>query len=201
MLKVLIDNDLLVDPLPEMPRTTDSNHPLPLYRNLVKDLQENAPNEVWVSDITDLRTEEGFEYRCLIMDRYSRKILGWNCSENLAAEGAVNALKGALKGLPEEHKPIHHSDQGSQYCCHEYVYHLETRGLQVSMTEENRGYENAYAERFNGILKQEYGLRSTFRSRQHARKTVEQAIDLYSPSRPHASLGYRVPAEGHAHAA
>lgn len=82
------------------------------------------------------------------------------------------------------------------------VYHLETRGLQVSMTEENHCYENAHAERFKGILKQEYGLRSTFWSRQPARKTEEQAIDLYSHSRPpHTSLGYRVPAEGHAHAA
>jgi transposase InsO family protein len=198
---ILRDNELLVEPLPRSVRTTDSRHSLPVYRNLVRDLEATRPNQIWVSDLTYVRTEAGFVYLALIMDRYSRKIVGFHCAENLEAIGCVRALEGALVGLPADRYPIHHSDRGCQYCCHEYVYHLERRGLSISMTEEDHCYENAHAERVVGILKQEYGLGGTFRSKAHVSRATDQAVWLYNHQRPHTSLDYEIPAQVHERAA
>lgn len=194
-------NDLLVDPLPKAPRTTNSSHCLPVFHNLIKDLKLSGPNEVWVSDITYLRTDEGFVYLALITDLYSRKIVGYHCGDSLEASGCVNALEQALSDLPADTVPIHHSDRGCQYCCHQYADRLRERGIPMSMTEENHCYENATAERLNGILKQEYGLRMTFRDIDQAQEAVAQAISLYNNRRPHTSLDYRTPAEVHKEAA
>jgi putative transposase len=189
---------LLLEPVAAVyPRTTQSYHNLPIFRNLVKDLEVKAPNEVWVSDLTYLRTVEGFLYLALITDKYSRKIVGWNAGDNLEAVGCTRALERALADLPAQSRPIHHSDQGSQYCCHEYVQRLGERGLQVSMTESNHCAENALAERMNGILKQEYGLGCEFGSKAMAQMAVRQSIDLYNTRRPHNALGKRFPAEVH----
>ena len=168
-----------------------------MFRNLVKDLEVKAPNEVWVSDLTYLRTLEGFLYLALITDKYSRKIVGWNMGDNLEAVGCTRALERALEELPAGSRPIHHSDQGSQYCCHEYVKRLGERGLQVSMTESNHCAENALAERMNGILKQEYGLATEFGSKTRAQAAVRQSIHLYNTRRPHGALCNRFPAEVH----
>jgi len=201
MFKLLRENDLLVEPLPKAPRTTDSRHVLPVFRNLIAQLETTAPHQVWVSDVTYVRTDEGFEYLALITDLHSRMIVGYYCGDNLAAAGCIEALNRAIAQLPEDRYPFHHSDQGCQYCCHEYVYHLIKRGLSISMTEHNHCYENAYAERVNGILKQEYGLGSTFRTREQARRAVDQAVWVYNHKRPHNSLGDRVPARVHQHVA
>ena len=107
----------------------------------------------------------------------------------------------ALKDLPDGVRPIHHSDRGSQYCCHLYVERLQKAGLGISMTQEMHCYENALAERVNGILKQEYELDSTFRTKEQAQKAFEQAVWLYNHRRPHMSLKYRYPAEVHRQAA
>ncbi len=190
--------DLLLEPVPaEYPRTTQSYHNLPVFRNLVKDLELKAPHQVWVSDLTYLRTVEGFLYLALITDKYSRKIVGWNVGDNLEAVGCTQALERALEQLPPASRPIHHSDQGSQYCCHQYVQRLAQRGLPVSMTESNHCAENALAERMNGILKQEYGLGTEFGSKALARATVRQSIELYNTRRPHRALGNRFPAQVH----
>jgi transposase InsO family protein len=193
MFKVLGKKGLLVDPLPRSPRTTDSTHSLPVFRNLVSEVEPSGPNQIWVSDITYLRTDEGFEYLSLITDQYSRKIVGYHCGPDLGARGCIEALNGALKDLASNRYPIHHSDRGCQYCCHDYVYRLQARSLPISMTEENHCYENAYAERVNGILKQEYGLGLTFRTRAQARRAVEQAVWIYNHKRPHTSLNMRTP--------
>ncbi len=190
--------ELLLEPLrAASPRTTQSYHNLPVFRNLIKDLEVKAPNQGWVSDLTYLRTDEGFVYLALITDLYSRKIVGWNVGDNLEAVGCVRALELALADLPAGSHPIHHSDQGSQYCCHEYVRRLAERGLPVSMTESNHCAENALAERMNGILKQEYGLGAEFGSKSQARAAVRQSIELYNTRRPHGALGNRVPAQVH----
>ena len=201
MFDVLRKNDLLVPPLPKSPRTTNSKHSLPVYRNLISDIEITGPDQVWVTDITYIWTWEGFEYLTLIMDRWSHKIVGYYCSEELTAGASVRALERAIGDLPEDAFPIHHSDRGCQFCSHEYVERLESRGLPVSMTEENHCAENAHAERLNGILKQEYALGMMFLTRQHARRAVEEAVWLYNNRRPHTTLDLHVPAEVHAKAA
>ena len=198
MFEELRKRDLLLEPLPApYPHTTQSYHNLPVFGNVIKDKELKAPNEVWVSDLTYLRTLEGFLYLALITDKYSRKVVGWHVGDNLEAVGCVRALERALAQLPEGRAPIHHSDQGSQYCCHEYVSRLQQRGLQISMTELNHCAENALAERMNGILKQEYGLGMEFPTKAAAHQTVRQGISLYNTRRPHNSLKKRTPAQVH----
>jgi len=190
--------DLLLAPIPApYPRTTQSYHNLPVFRNLVKEKVVQASNEVWVSDLSYLRAKDGYLYLALITDKYSRKIVGWHVGDTLEAVGCVGALERALRDLPAHRKPIHHSDRGSQYCCHEYVNRLQDHGLAISMTESNHCAENALAERMNGILKQEYGLGAEFGTKAQARQAVNQSIWLYNTKRPHTALGYRVPAEVH----
>lgn len=201
LFEVLRRHDLLVPPPPRSYRTTDSRHTLPVFGNLAADVETTAGNQVWVSDITYMRTEHSFVYLSLIMDRHSRKIVGYHCGDSLEALGCIEALEMALRDLPAGAAPIHHSDRGCQYCCHEYVKRLERRGLPVSMTERNHCAENAHAERLNGILKQEYGLGLVFRNLDHARKAVEQAVWIYNNRRPHTAIGMSVPAAAHSEAA
>lgn len=189
---------LLLAPLrAQYPRTTQSYHNLPVFRNLLKQTQVRGPNEVWASDLTYVRTREGYLYLALITDTYSRKIVGSHTGDTLEGTGCVRALEYALKELPKDARPIHHSDQGSQYCCHEYVNRLLAHGLPISMTESNHCAENALAERMNGILKQEYGLGAEFPTKADARRAVDQGIWLYNTKRPHTELNYQVPEQVH----
>ena len=198
MFEELGKRDLLVKPLPApYPRTTQSYHNLPVFRNVAKEVVLERPNQVWVSDLSYLRTDEGYLYLALITDKYSRKIVGWHAGDTLEATGCVRALDRALNTLPAQAKPVHHSDQGSQYCCHEYVSRLREHELPISMTESNHCAENALAERMNGILKQEYGLGERLRSKAQARQMVEQAVWLYNTQRPHTALDYQTPAAVH----
>ena len=195
---VLRGAGLLLAPLPkEYPQTTSSSHCLPVFTNLVKDRVLQRPNEVWVSDLTYLRTGEGYLYLALVTDKFSRKIVGYHCGDTLEAIGCVRALGMALKDLPRGVQPIHHSDQGSQYCCHEYVQALGVRGLAISMTEVDHCAENAMAERVNGILKQEYGLGREIPTNAGTRLAVDQSVWLYNTKRPHTALNYRMPAAVH----
>jgi len=196
--QILRRGGLLLAPLPkEYPQTTSSYHCLPVFGNRIKDLKLSQPNEVWVSDLTYLRTREGFLYLALVTDKFSRKIVGYHCGDTLEALGCVRALGMALKDLPARAHPIHHSDQGSQYCSHEYVQALGRRGLTISMTEQDHCAENALAERINGILKQEYRLGMEFATKAQARLAVPQGIWLYNTKRPHTALNFRMPAEVH----
>jgi len=192
---------LLVQPKKRSARTTYSDHSLPVYRNLLYALWPTASDQAWVSDITYIDTDEGFLYLSLVSDLHSRKIVGWNAAETLAACESVKALRMAIEQLPENRWPLHHSDRGSQYCCGEYVKVLAQRNLPVSMTEANHCYENCYAERINGTLKLEYNLDLRFRSRSQALLSIEEAISLYNDERPHASLNMRSPSEAHRQAA
>lgn len=198
MFEVLRKRQLLIKPLPaQYPHTTQSSHSLPVFTNLIEKKVATAPNQIWVSDLSYLRTREGFLYLALITDTCSRKIVGWHVGDTLEAVGCVLALEAAFKDLPAEHKPIHHSDRGSQYCCHEYVQRLRQRGLSISMTQSNHCAENALAERMNGILKQEYGLGMEFATKAKGRQAAKQSIWVYNTRRPHTALGYRVPEEVH----
>jgi putative transposase len=199
--ELLAESDLLVVPKPGAPRTTNSRHSLPVFGNLLAGKVLCAPNEAWVSDLTYIRTDEGFLYAALIIDAHSRKIVGAHLGDSLEAEGCLLALDEALRALPPGKHPIHHSDRGCQYCCHEYVERLQARGLSISMTQVMHCYENAQAERVNGILKQEYEMDRRFRTKAQARKAFEQAVWLYNHRRPHMRLGYRFPAAVHEQAA
>jgi transposase InsO family protein len=195
---LLRKEDLLVGPLPrEWVNTTCSQHKLPVYPNLIRDLAVSGPNEVWVIDLTYIRTQEGFLFLALVTDKGSRKIVGYHCAENLEAGGCVRALRMALAGLPADARPIHHSDRGTQYCSHEYGDVLAERDLPISMTEKNHCAENALAERVNGILKGEYGLGIRLESKAQARRAVDQAVETYNERRPHTALLLRTPGEAH----
>lgn len=198
---VLRNQGLLLEALPKAPRTTNSRHNLPVFGNLVKDMGVTGPHQVWVSDITYIRTQEAFMYLSLITDMHSRKIVGYHLGRTLEAGETLKALEMALSQLPEGARPVHHSDRGSQYCSHEYVKRLQAHGLPISMTEENHCAENALAERMNGILKQEYYLKDAFRSGRQARKAVDEAVNLYNTRRPHRSLKLRTPEQVHRAAA
>lgn len=195
--EVLRNQALLLEPLPKAPRTTNSVHSLPVFSNLIKGMDVRGPNQVWVSDITYIRTREDFAYLSLITDKHSRKVVGYHLGRTLEAEDSLKALKMALHSLPEGARPIHHSDRGCQYCSHEYVRQLKEHGLGVSMTEEDHCAENAMAERMNGILKQEYFLNYEFRTMAQAQRAVDQAVRLYNTRRPHRSLNLRTPEQVH----
>lgn len=196
--EVLREAELLLEPQrSEHPRTTQSSHSLPVFRNLIKGRALSRPNEVWVGDLTYLRTEEGFMFLALLTDKMSRHIVGYHCGDSLESIGCQGALAMALKQLPKGAQAIHHSDRGSQYCCHEYVEQALAGGLRMSMTEIDHCAENAMAERMNGILKGEYGLGRRFQTKGQVKPAVDQAIHLYGTRRPHTSLGNRFPAEVH----
>ena len=202
MFDELKQRDLLVKKLPRrQPRTTQSRHTLRVMRNEIKGRVFLKPNEVWMADLTYLRTAEGYLYASLITDKVSRKIVGYHVGESLESIGCVQALEMALADLPEGCRPIHHSDRGCQYCCHEYIGRLEARALPISMTETDHCAENALAERVNGILKGEYQLGGEFRTKESARLAVDQAIYCYNHKRPHTALGYEFPAVVHRQAA
>lgn len=188
---------LLPKPRARAPVTTDSRHRFRQYPNLLKELLLTAPHQAWVGDLTYLRTDEGFLYASLLSDAFSRKIVGHAGADHLTVSGPLRALQQAVRQLPDESCPVHHSDRGVQYCCNDYMDRLNQRGLWISRTEDDHCYENAQAERLNGILKQEYGLGQTFRTKALARAALDQAVQLYNNRRPHTSLGYQIPAHVH----
>lgn len=196
-LEVMRAQGLLVEPLPRAPRTTISRHSLGVYGNRFREKSLTGANQAWVSDITYLRIRDRFAYLHLLTDAWSRKIVGYHLGESLESSETIKALENALAELPPGCRPLHHSDRGCQYCCHEYVERLRSFGMDISMTETNHCAENALAERMNGILKQEYWLGGEFASLQEAVRAVEEAVWLYNNHRPHRSLQFRTPAAVH----
>jgi putative transposase len=191
--EILRDHDMLVKRKKASCKTTDSYHRFHKYKNLVKDMVVTAPNQVWVSDITYIRTISGFCYLALITDMYSRKIVGYDLSDTLELSGCLGAFKRAQKAARPAAGLVHHSDRGIQYCSNQYVETLKKHGVLLSMTEENHCYENAIAERVNGILKDEFYLDQCFYSTEHARIAAKNAISIYNSKRLHLSLGYKTP--------
>jgi len=178
-------------------KTTYSDHWMHKYPNLTIGYTPDAPNRLWVSDITYIEvvlTEVRFGYLSLITDAYSHKIVGWNLAKTLRACNALAALKMALSDVKGKQPGlIHHSDRGSQYCCGSYVNLLTRRKIQISMTESGNPRENAIAERINGILKTEWINDCKPGSWQEIVSFVGKIINLYNRQRPHQSIGYAVP--------
>ena len=174
-------------------RTTNSYHRFYKYNNIIKDVKVIRPNQVWVSDITYIRTIKGFCYLALITEVHSRKIVGYDISDSLELKGCVRALNKAIYQAKDINGLIHHSDRGIQYCSNVYTQILKKKKIDISMTEENHCYENAMAERVNGILKDEFYLDQTFDNVAHAKRATKNAINLYNEIRLHLSLYYKTP--------
>ena len=201
LFELLWREGLLIEPKRRGTRTTNSRHGFRTWENLLTEgYTAKRANEVFVADITYLATAEDFCYLALITDAFSRKIVGWDLSKSLSVEGSLRALDRALAqtSRAERKRLIHHSDRGVQYCCHAYIERLEKAGARVSMAAVGNPYENALAERVNGILEQEYRLDAYFGSEAQARRAVQEAVYLYNEERPHRSLAYRKPSQVHA---
>jgi len=194
--ELLARYDLLLELPRQQRRTTWSG--LWHAPNLVKTMILTGIQQLWVCDITYLETEEGFCYLALVTDAFSRFIAGFDVATSLAVEGALRALK---MGIAQATLPldglVHHSDHGVQYTCHAYRDELAKYKILSSMGEVGNCYDNAVAERVNGILKIEYGLQNRFVDLAQATAAVEQAVWLYNFERPHLSLNYLKPAEVH----
>jgi putative transposase len=188
---------LVVPKRSEWPKTTQVDPSLPVFKNLSRGFEVTGPNQVWVADITYIRTREDFMYLGLITDRWSRKIVGYHLGQTLETQQVLKALAMALRGLSGSERPIHHSDRGCQYASHAYVGAVQKAGLVMSMTEQNHSAENALAERVNGILKQEYWLDANFETRRHALEATAHGIHMYNTRRPHTSLKFATPEQMH----
>jgi transposase InsO family protein len=174
--------------------TTHSFHWLRKYPNLIRGLTASRPNQIWVSDITYIKTEEGFLYLFLLTDVYSRRIMGWQLADNMESENAVIALRQAIENANGKVQgTIHHSDRGMQYCSGDYVKILLNNQMKISMTENGDPYENAIAERVNGILKDEWLYEMQLKNQKQTMEILNQIIALYNENRPHLSLKYQTP--------
>jgi putative transposase len=178
-------------------RTTNCQHPFYKYPNLTKELVVTRPNQLWVSDITYIRTGSDFSYLSLITDAYSHKIVGWAVRETLHTKGPLAALNMAVKTLQKgKESLIHHSDRGLQYCCKDYIELLSSHTIQISMTSQGDPGENAIAERINRTIKEEFNCRA-FLTFEQARAAIARSIQAYNTFRPHASCDYLTPNLAH----
>ena len=191
-------NKLLIPKTKNYITTTNSNHMYKKYKNLVKDQVPSRPEQLWVSDITYIKTENGHNYLAMVTDAYSKQIMGYKLDNHMRTSLCTDALAMAIKNrkYPNQ-KLIHHSDRGFQYCNPKYTEFAESNGITMSMTEQYDPYENAVAERINRTLKYEYGLKQTIKNTDLAKKMTEQAVYIYNNLRTHFSLDLRKPAEVH----
>lgn len=179
-------------------KTTFSDHWMRKYPNLITDFEPDGPHQLWVGDITYILTEQGFVYLYLIIDAYSRKIVGWELADNLEAKNAKKALKRSLWQLPKEaENVIHHSDRGVQYCSSNYVKLLHNRGIKISMTENGDPLDNAIAERVNGIIKSEWLYSEKLMQNVEVQKEIKKIIKTYNEKRPHLSIDLLTPSQAH----
>lgn len=184
----LRSEQMLIKPRKSYTRTTMSKHWLRKHPNLVKGQQFEQAEQLWVSDITYIKTQSGNSYLSLVTDAVSRKIMGYHLSDDLKTDGVLKALKMAVKNRKYNRSLIHHSDRGLQYCSHEYQQELNHNNIITSMTDGYDCYQNALAERINGILKDEF-LVHTYKDINQARKVIEESINIYNTKRPHLSVG------------
>lgn len=192
----LREHHLLVKPKHSYTKTTFSKHWLRKYPNLLKEFKAGQPEQVFVSDITYVKSDAGTHYLSLTTDAYSRKIMGYEVSNEMKASDVVKALKMAVKHRQHHQSTIHHSDRGVQYCSSEYQSELQHHSMRPSMTDGYDCYQNALAERINGILKQEF-LLYRCKTIEELKLLVKESIRVYNEMRPHLSLGMQTPSEVH----
>jgi putative transposase len=175
--------------------TTDSRHGYAWYANLAARLKLTGVNQLWVADITYVRLRETFLYLAMVMDAYSRRVVGWELGQDLRAELALGALNRALADRAIEPGLVHHSDRGVQYCSQIYVEKLQAHGFAVSMSRAGNPYDNAKAESFMKTLKSEEVYLHQYRDQEEARASIQRFIEeVYNCKRLHSSLGYLAPA-------
>jgi putative transposase len=189
-------NKLLVRRTKRSVHTTNSKHHFRRWPNLVKGFTPLKAHELWVADITYIPLKERFAYLFLITDAYSRKIVGFHVSDDMKVSSATLALKKALAQKPAETIVIHHSDRGIQYCSTAYVQLLQQNNAMISMTQNGDPYENAMAERVNGILKSEL-ISSYYDTIDNASIHIARCITIYNYKRRHSSLNFQIPHEVH----
>ena len=187
LFRILRANHMLIMPKKSYHVTTDSHHRFRKHKNLISSIEINKPETVWVSDITYVGNRKNPSYLALITDAYSKKIVGFNVSNSLALEGSLKAVEMALKNRRYKTPLIHHSDRGLQYCSNEYQKIMNDNDIKSSMTEKYDPYENAIAERINGILKQEFNIAKNMKCIDLKKKLIKNAIDIYNNQRPHLS--------------
>jgi transposase InsO family protein len=192
---ILRNNNLLIRRKGRYVVTTNSNHWLKKHPNLIRGFNFDAPNQLWVSDITYIAIGKSYAYLSLITDAYSHRIVGHCLYPTLETGGPLSALTKAIEATPAHQRQglIHHSDRGLQYCSGQYVDKLNRNGIRISMTEKGDPYENAVAERVNGILKSEWIDLESFDSFDHAAKRIDRIIHIYNTVRPHASCDMLTP--------
>jgi len=174
--------------------TTNSKHHFYKYKNLVKDKAPTRAEQLWVSDITYIKTQNGHSYLALVTDAYSKQIMGFKLASHMRTSLCTDALKMAIKNRKYPNlKLIHHSDRGFQYCNPAYTQFAEENNISLSMTEKYDPYENALAERINRTLKYEYGLKQIIKNTTLAKKIAKNAVNIYNNLRPHLSLNLRTP--------
>jgi transposase InsO family protein len=190
---------LLVRRRRRMVKTTDSHHWLKKYPNLTKEIVVTGIEQLWVSDITYVRTLQGFAYLSLITDAYSRKIVGYSLYPTLEANGCIEALQMAIADRTHEspYNLIHHSDRGIQYCSAMYIELLRGENIDISMTQSGSPYENALAERVNGIIKNEFYSKSIYQNYKEAKKRIAKNVTSYNSIRPHSSVNFLTPDQAH----
>jgi len=195
---ILKANHLLIKPKRQYHVTTQSHHRFRKHKNQIENMDMVRPEQVWVSDITYIGNREHPMYLSLVTDAYSKKIVGYNVSNNLQAKHTVRALEMALRNRQYKHEPlIHHSDRGFQYCCDDYQNVLIENMITCSMTETYDPYANAVAERVNGIIKQEFLQGYSHPDVTVMRQVVKQSIDIYNTFRPHYSCHMQTPNRMH----
>ena len=194
----LRSNQLLVKKTKRYHITTDSKHGFYKSPNRLKDLTPTHAEQVWVSDITYVKVQEKHAYLALVTDIYSKKIMGYKLDTNMKATLVKDALQMALKNRLYRHQNIiHHSDRGIQYCCPEFSDFAQNNGMLLSTTQQYDPYENAVAERINGILKYEFGFLKTLPNLDTANKMLKQVVNIYNNERRHYSLEMKTPQFAH----
>lgn len=196
VLRIMREDNLLCVRRKKFVLTTQSRHGFVRYCNLTKDMTLTDINQLWVSDITYIRMCEEFAYLAVILDAFSRRVVGWELGESLQASLALTALDRALAERSIQDGIVHHSDQGVQYCCPDYVGRLLDHGFLISMSRPGVPYDNAKAESFMKTLKCEEVYLRDYRNVEQARASIGHFIDcVYNQKRLHSALGYRPPAE------
>ena len=183
---------LLIKPKKNYTKTTDSKHWLRKYPNLMLGVKAQRPEQYFVSDITYIKSREKTHYLSLVTDAYSRKIMGFKLSDDMSTENVVQALHMAVLKRKTQQSLIHHSDRGLQYCSSLYQNALKENGILPSMTDGYDCYQNAMAERINGILKQEF-LINKCNNGKELKQLVKESINTYNNKRPHLSLNMKTP--------
>lgn len=191
---ILRANHLLIKPKRQYHITTNSHHRFRKHKNLIENTEITRPEQVWVSDITYIGDRSNPKYLALITDSYSKKIIGYDVSDSLSVKGSVRALEMAIKNRKyKKEQLIHHSDRGLQYCSDKYQEVLNKYDIKCSMTEQYDPYQNAVAERVNGILKQEFILGIKVKDLELMKKLIDQSIEIYNNERPHLSCHMHTP--------